>query len=235
VGRQFDSTQYDELFSKGGAENVYGVAYRHSAYYPLYRQVHRLVTQRRIESVLEVGCGTGAFARLLLERSAGVQYHGFDFSRVAVEKARARTGHAEWFEVGDARDAARYSGNFDAIVCTEVLEHLEADLEVVRQWPEGTFCVVSVPNYDADDHVRHFNSEDDVRSRYGALIEIEHVKRVKKPFLSDISVSNYWRALRWNRYRPSRWLAIAGLSPFATGGWFVFSGVRRITSADGQP
>ena len=225
--KEFASEQYDEIYAAGGAERIYDVPYRQSGYYPLFKRVQRILKRQKIRSVLEVGCGTGGLAHLLKDRSPAIVYRGFDFSPVAVQRAAARLGEPGWFFVGDARARESYPGEFDTIVCTEVLEHIEADLEVIAQWTPGVHCVCSVPNFDADNHVRHFASEEEVRRRYGELIAIEQIVKVKKPFLSDLSLRSRAQALLWNRYRPRRLLAILGLVSFeALGGWYVFTGRR---------
>lgn len=226
--KEFASEQYDDIYAAGGAQGIYDLPYWHSGYYPLFRAVWRTLRARACQSVLEVGCGTGGFAHLVLRSQPAMTYRGFDFSPVAVERASTRTGRADLFFVGDARDGKNYAGDRDAIVCTEVLEHIDADLDVVSAWPAGSYCVCSVPNFDADNHVRHFASADAVRQRYGELIQIDRLVQIKKPFLSDLSWRSQAQALRWNRYRPKRLLAIAGLASFETlGGWYLFCGVRR--------
>jgi SAM-dependent methyltransferase len=234
--KQFDSNQYDQIYASGGAEHIYELPYQHSGYYPLFNEVHRTLKRRGVRSVLEVGCGTGGFAHLLRDREPDVSYRGFDFSPVAVQRAIARLGQSDLFFVGDARVRDCYGLAAEAIVCTEVLEHIETDLEVIAQWAPGAYCVCSVPNFDADNHVRHFKSEIEVRQRYAPLIEIERIVRVKKPFLPDISRRSRWRALVWNRYRPGRFFAILGLASFASlGGWYVFSGRRRYDAVPSPP
>ncbi len=224
---EWSSNQYDEVYATGGTDQIYDLPYRHSGYYPLFKAVARALRAHRARSVLEVGCGTGGFALLWLEGGGGVAYRGFDFSSTAVERAQARTGRPELFKVGDARSPSSYRDDFDAIVCTEVLEHIEQDLEVMSLWPAGTRCVCSVPNFGAENHVRYFQSEDEVRHRYGGLVNIEKVVRVKRPYLNDLSWRSYARELRWNRYRPKRLRMILGLTSFdRAGGWFLFSGTR---------
>lgn len=231
--KQFESDQYDRIYATGGAEHIYELPYQHSGYFPLFREVQRTLRQRGVRSVLEVGCGTGGFANLLRDRQPDVSYRGFDFSPVAVQRAATRLGRSDLFFVGDARVDASYGTATDAVVCTEVLEHIEADLEVVRRWAPGVYCVCSVPNFDADNHVRHFKSEDEVQQRYAALIDIEHIVKIKKPFLPDLSWRTRWRALLWNRYRPQRLFAILGIASFQSlGGWYIFSGRRK---ADAVP
>jgi SAM-dependent methyltransferase len=220
---------YDEMFAAGGAGGVFDLPYRHSGYYPLFKVVARAVMAERPRRLLEVGCGTGGMAHLLMERYPAVAYRGFDFSPLAVDKARRRTGVAEAFSVGDATDAATYAGSgYDAVICTEVLEHIDNDLRVIAHWRIGAWCVCSVPNYDADTHVRLFRTEDEVRERYGSLIELHSIRRLKKPFLSDLSWGSWLRAVRWNRYRAERLAWLMGFTDFdRDGGWFVFAGRRR--------
>jgi len=219
---------YDQMFSGGGYQGVYDLPYWHCGYYPLFKRVRDQVLRRGAKSVLEVGCGTGAFAHLLMTTTS-IKYRGFDFSKVAVAKAIARTRQPAAFYVGNAVEDVSYAhDSYDCIVCTEVLEHLEQDLEVIKKWQPGTFCVCSVPNFDDETHVRHFDSIDQVRTRYAPLIAIDGVARVKKPVLTDISVRNRLRAIRWYRNRPGQLMAVLGLGTFqSVGGWFIFHGVKR--------
>jgi 2-polyprenyl-3-methyl-5-hydroxy-6-metoxy-1,4-benzoquinol methylase len=225
--REYAKEEYDRLFADGGYEGTYHLPYRRSAYYPLLRRVLTEVQRHDGREVLEVGCGTGAFAHMLMERSE-LKYRGFDFSAVAVDGAKARTGRAAAFFVGDATQLESYSVEYDTIVCTEVLEHVQRDLEVVGNWKPGALCVFSVPNFGAENHVRFFREADEVRTRYGDLIDVNTIVRIKKPELSDISLRSYIRALRWNRYRPRRLAAILGLTSFhEAGGWFLMVGRRK--------
>jgi predicted TPR repeat methyltransferase len=216
------------MYRTGGHDGMYEVPYRHSKYYPLFRAVLAELRRKQARSVLEVGCGVGTFASMLFDTS-DLAYAGFDFSPVAVAKARKQTGREDAFTVGDATVATSYAHPYSTIVCTEVLEHIEADREVVSLWAPGTYCICSVPNFDASTHVRYFTSEAQVRERYGDLLEIHSIRRIKSPALTDLSWRSYVRAIRWNRYRPRRLMNILGWSPFEEGGWFLFSGTRRAT------
>jgi 2-polyprenyl-3-methyl-5-hydroxy-6-metoxy-1,4-benzoquinol methylase len=235
--REHVSGDYDRMFIEGGHEGVYGLPYRHSCYFPLFRAVRRELAKRGARRLLEVGCGTGAFAHYILKESS-MGYAGFDFSPAAVEMAVRRTERGELFRVGDAREPSSYDRPHDAIVCTEVLEHIDADRRVVSQWAPGTVCVCSVPNFDADNHVRFFPGEAEIRTRYGDLIAVEFIRQVRKPELTNISLASYVRAVRWNRYSPRRLAQILGLTSFDKGGgWFVFAGRRtdvRECGSDGD-
>lgn len=217
---------YDDLFTSGGYEGAYALPYRHSCYYPLFKWVVRELRRLRVRSVLEVGCGTGAFAHMLTEQTT-IAYRGFDFSPVAVQAAARLVGEGRVF-VGDATDPESYEDErFDAIVCTEVLEHLVSDRAAIAPWPRGVRVVCSVPNFDSRYHERFFRAESEVRNRYGDGIAIETVARIRKPALTDISLRNRLRELRWARTEPRRMAALLGLQSFDRGGWFAFSGLRR--------
>jgi SAM-dependent methyltransferase len=226
-----DPATYDSMYEDGGYLGVYDLPYSHSHYYPLFRNVLSIAKSHNVKSILEVGCGTGAFAHLLTERST-IAYKGFDFSETAIVKADRRVGRSDLFYQGDARNPASYAGTYDTIVCTEVLEHIEDDLPAMALWPPETFCICSVPNYDSETHVRYFRNEEEVRERYSGVIDIEGMIVIKKPVLSDISLRSRLRALRWNRYRPRNLLTILGLGDFdEVGGWFLFHGRKTGPSA----
>lgn len=220
------SETYDLMYSSEKAHDPYSIHYSRSPYYPMYRAVLRALKKADVRAVLEIGCGSGAFAHLLFDRSS-IQYCGFDFSRIAIEKAQARTGRVSCFQVGDALESERPSLSGASIVCTEVLEHIPDDRKLVASWPVGTRCFCSVPNYDSQYHERFFKSESEVAERYGDLIEISEIRRVRKPIIDDLALPNLIRHIRWNRYRPKRLVELAGFGDFdKIGGWFVFHGVR---------
>lgn len=77
-------------------------------------------------SVLDVGCGTGELAALLLDRPNAGAYAGVDFSDVMVEVCRGRflRDRAQFWCV-DASELPLADDTFDFSVARHVLEHLE--------------------------------------------------------------------------------------------------------------
>jgi SAM-dependent methyltransferase len=221
---------YNDLYSDnedGKGYTAYDRAYWDSHYYPLYKKTLDEVLRLGGGKILEVGCGSGSFAHLLLDRSK-LDYHGFDFSEAAIQKAGRRTGKPEHFSVARADDNQPMLRSYDTIVCLEVLEHIEADLDVVRGWRPGCNVVCSVPNFDQPDHVRFFLHEDEVRERYGPLIEFDRIERVGRALVLGRGWPDYLRQLRWSRDNPKRFLALLGYKTFENlAGWLVFSGRRK--------
>ena len=221
------SATYDEMFSEGGYQGCYDLPYKYSPYFPMYKAVFQLLEKHQAKSILEVGCGSGAFAQMVFDSFKG-DYAGFDFSNVAIEQCQKRTGRPASFKVGDATNSEAYSGDYDAIVCTEVLEHVPGDLSCIELWSNGKLCICSVPNYDSKYHVRYFTSDREVRERYGDLIDIRELEWVNKPPVHDLRISTYLTYMRWNRYRPTKLLHMLGFGDFSSrAGWFVFAGYKK--------
>lgn len=218
---------YDSQYAAGGHARIYHLPHWRSPYLPLFKTALSELKQRRVSHVLDVGCGNGRFAHILLTRS-DLSYSGFDFSQVAVEMARQYTGRAELFQVGDALRPESYDRHYDAIVCLEVLEHLPTDRQMVGLWRTGATCICSVPNFDSSYHVRHFTGADQVEDRYVDLIDIDKIIYIPCPLASDLSLRARSRLVYEFVRRPGRLVRVC--KDRASGnahGWYVFSGTKR--------
>lgn len=168
---------YDSIYAT--SESFQG-HYSRSHYYFLWCVIADRLRRAGITSMLEVGCGPGQLAAMLLELDIVREYRGFDFSPTGIEMA-GRAAPSGRFWLGDARDPANYAERCDAIVCTEVLEHVDADLQIAEAFPRGTLCICSVPSFPYVSHVRHFASADAVRERYGRYFREFDVGRFRSP------------------------------------------------------
>ena len=220
--KEFRHDYYDHLYRKGHRNLDQPLT---SPYYPLYRKMVELMRKEGLHSVLEVGCGGGVMAEMLIAN--GVSYQGFDFSPAAIEKAQSRNP-GERFSIGDATDPASYQLTYDGIVCCEVLEHIDGDLTAIEHWKKGSIVICSVPNFDYESHVRYFRSEDEVVRRYGQLLDIWQIERVATSASANLTWAEYLKRIRWARNEPTRLLGILGINRFEWyGGWFIFVGRRR--------
>lgn len=168
---------YNEAFSTVAE---YRAPYWNSRYYFAWAVIGDRLVKSGNESVLEVGCGTGQLAQLLLDWGVGT-YHGFDFSSVAVDVARAQAP-AGVFEVADARTTDLFeSVPYDWVLCTEVLEHIEFDLEVIEKFRSGSSALCTVPSFDYVSHLRHFKSATEVEERYAPYFDDFTVRTLRMP------------------------------------------------------
>lgn len=160
------------------ALNTYDAHYRESIYLPVWEEIaERLTTSGPI---LEIGCGTGQLAELLFDRDLR-KYVGFDFSELAVELARKRVPDAE-FHVADARTTSLVEqATYEVALSTEVLEHLDDDLALLRRIRAGTRVLATVPNFDSTSHLRFFAGAQDISDRYGQTLDALSVTRFTLP------------------------------------------------------
>ena len=99
--------------------------------------------------ILEIGCGSGDTGALALAGGKAGTYVGVDINARAAEKAR---GIFSDVIVGDVErmELPWQASSFDAVILSEVLEHLVEPWEVVRRMAEllrpGGIALASSPN-----------------------------------------------------------------------------------------
>jgi SAM-dependent methyltransferase len=119
---------------------------------PLYERALDAAGAGPGTTLLELGCGSGEFARAALERGAVVT--GIDADRSAVSVAAAAVPGAE-FRVGDAHDPP--PGPFDVVAAVQLLSHVTNPVLVLRRAASvGTTVVVTVWGRDEECDVRAF-------------------------------------------------------------------------------
>jgi len=146
-------------------------------YYPSWRKVISWLGEG--ERVIDLGCGHGGFARAAL--GAGISYQlGVDFSEVAIKWAQARNPeYAERFKVHDiSKPSVMELVEFDTAVILETLEHLNGDLQVLSNIPEGKRVILSVPSYGGRAHVRYFDTPEGVVARYEQVLSVSQSEAV---------------------------------------------------------
>lgn len=154
---------YDQSFEK---YQHWKNHYSRSRYYSLWRAIVGIMIINNTRSILEVGCGAGQLAHLI-EDVGFADYTGFDFSPKRIEHAR-KTCPSLTFYIDDVYDTNLfYVVDYDTVVMTEFLEHVNGDLDVLHKIKAGAFILATVPNFPYESHVRHFTKINDVIARYG--------------------------------------------------------------------
>lgn len=133
-------------------------------------------------AVLEIGPGHGLLAALLFEHRPDATYVGVDISASSLEytgnalRAAGVDPARRTLVHGDATSdqvTEELVGPFDAIVCCEVLEHVdqpEIILDAIRRRlrPDGLAFISTVANLEAVDHVYLYNDLAHIRSMVAA-------------------------------------------------------------------
>ena len=126
------------------------------------------------ERVVDLGCGSGQFAKLLLNKGKRFIY-GVDYSSEAIQIAKKlNPDYSAKFVVKDLLKDFKLPAH-DLIICFEVLEHITEDLSVVRKIQSGKRFIFSVPNYDYKSHVRKFEYGTEILDRYSELLDIKKI------------------------------------------------------------
>ena len=118
--------------------------------------------QRRIESVLDIGCGEGAWLPHLRALRPRVRYAGIDSSEYAVERF-GRTRNIRLGTFG-ALGKAGIKKKFDLVVCSDVLHYL-AEEEIGRGLPHLARAVGGVA------YIEVLTKEDSIIGDLDGMIE----------------------------------------------------------------
>jgi SAM-dependent methyltransferase len=124
--------------------------------------------------VLEVGVGTGFHLRALLERVRAFRYDGVDISPFPIDFAQkfaldGGASEAASFAVLNATGGLPFAAEtFDAVICGEVLEHVERPLDLMREIARvcktgATFFMTTAIYAAAVDHIYLFENAREVR------------------------------------------------------------------------
>ena len=149
--------------------------YSQSVDYYIWTVIVDRVRRLKPRSVLEIGCGSGQLAHAIHDSGTVRSYVGFDFAQARLNQARINVPEYR-FEVADAFKTDLYETvDYDLVICTEFLEHVEHDLAVIERIRRGSRIIGLVPNFPWVSHVRYFKSANEVAERYG-------------PYFSDFNV-----------------------------------------------
>jgi SAM-dependent methyltransferase len=182
------------------------------------------------ESILELGCGAGAVIKECQRRGYAKKYAGIDYSEPAIEYCR---NNSEGIDVrsGDiASPSFSVSGNFNVVVLSHVIEHLDEPNKVLAALSriDYSYLIVEVPLEDLPlagvknllldrtrnpaGHVQFFTAKSFIALLAGAgLRPIESRRYVPKQTAERIrfmcqkngwGIAKYWQSLATGRYLP---------------------------------
>jgi SAM-dependent methyltransferase len=116
-------------------------------------------------SILDAGCGTGSLLSFLRERMPNALYAGVDQAAAQMAQNQRHLAWARFLPLDLA--AGHLEERFDAVVCSEVLEHIEDDEAALKNLVAmtGRYLLLTVPTghrYPIETgfgHLRHYRLE----------------------------------------------------------------------------
>lgn len=165
---------YDQAMCSRGAPAM--LPLEESPWLPMYEVLAAMIAPN--EEVVDLGCGTGRLAELLYRHDHYGKITGVDWSETALAEARnyatpknRDAAPPAWLlaDLAEWEPDPDRAGN-TVYVCSEVLEHLTDDLDLVRRIPPGHPFLFTVPNFHSQSHLRLFPRVGDVWERYAGLL-----------------------------------------------------------------
>ena len=128
--------------------------------------------------ILDVGCGSGGFGRLLKSALTGVEVWGVEPTQSAFDQARAgldRVLHGYFDESLQLPDA-----HFDTIVFNDSLEHFPDERPALqlahRLLKQDGRIVASIPNVRYWPHVQHYLLDGDWKYESAGILDRTHLR-----------------------------------------------------------
>ena len=163
---------------------------------------------RRAERIADLGCGSGLLAASIAGRAGG-QVAAMDWSESSLEKARRVAGADNpSFTLGNIT-TDRLPGRFDAVVLSNVLEHLTDRPALLRQWRdwyEPQRFLIRVPALDREWRAP-WKKELGVEWRLDLTHETEYTQPQLEQELREAGLRIKELIARWGEY----W-AVAGVA-----------------------
>jgi 2-polyprenyl-3-methyl-5-hydroxy-6-metoxy-1,4-benzoquinol methylase len=137
----------------------------------LGKQISRVVINKyNFKSILDIGCGKGAFTHLLKRKGNSVV--GIDISRTAVNKARSRYKNIKFFNLS-AEESCKLKQKWDLVVMMEILSYIKRWKKVLRDASKITgyiYLSLYLPN----NPIGFIKSFRELKSELKRYFNIEH-------------------------------------------------------------
>lgn len=194
------------------------------------------------DRVLDIGSGQGDLAAELTKRHPDADVLGLEYSRSGVEISRSKAPSASFLQrdlLTEREAPERYRGWATHAVCSEVLEHVDEPVVLLRNartfLAPGCRLIVTVPGgpMSAFDrhigHRRHFSPSSLASVLTGAGFEVEHCFGAGFPFFNLYRLTVIARGRRLSDDVRSD----AGGSPAARVAMRMFDGLLHATRMSG--
>jgi SAM-dependent methyltransferase len=144
-----------ETLDKVSGEQYWNKSSIYSSYYyqfPVYRYSEKLIREKNIQRVIDVGCGTGTKLAFIHKDLPEVNITGID-QKAAIEYCKNHYSFGNWY-VDDIESPDESLGDIKAelVICSDVIEHLlNPDVLLVylkKKVSRDGYIILSTPERD---------------------------------------------------------------------------------------
>ena len=188
-----DDYDYEAVWSgKWQDMYQYGPTFRHRR--RLFGKMLKEIGGDQISSIADVGCGEGMNLEYLSTHYPEATRYGFDIAEAALINARRRISGK--YQVLDIQKGPA-TGEFDLVLCSEVLEHVQDDKEAMKNLFAMTnkYALISTVqgkmlSYEKSiGHVRRYKNEELEEKLINAGFKIIRTLEWGFPFYSPLYIS----------------------------------------------
>jgi SAM-dependent methyltransferase len=174
-----------ETITKEFDSTIYNIRYKYGYNWGCYHNLAKHLIQKMADNkengkkFIDIGCGVGWFSDMVYF-NISKDMTGVDFSALAIQFHAKRMYPAIKFDIADIYDY-KYDG-YEVAILTEVLEHIDKDIELLSKIPVGCTVYATVPfEKERQDitHVREY-SIDSVTKRYGDILEFKTCEKFEQ-------------------------------------------------------
>ncbi len=157
---------------------------------------HRALTLVEGLRVLELGCGEGIGASLLVDKAASIV--ALDYSQEALDVAKKRYGNPGiQFRRSQVPPIDYPEGSFEAVVCFQMVEHLQNPKELLaeirRVLTENGVALISTVNKEESISSNPYHLHEFTATEFKNLLEQHFPKVEMYGVFGDEVFTQYWR------------------------------------------
>jgi len=178
MGRQQDAAYYDGIYLGSHYEQEASAL----RWYPIWKEVADTLIKQGATKIIDLGCGPGHLAEVIAHTTGyPIKYIGYDFSGIAIDMSTKKSldDRFSFVKVDLSNyDFNKFIDENDNLfyVSIEFFEHVEFDQEVIKRMKPNKPLIFSLPKFDDPGHVRFFENEQSIITRYEDLLDIHEIK-----------------------------------------------------------
>lgn len=170
-----------------------------------YRATLSVLRERNPASLIDIGCGPGAFLSCAAEALPGAKLYGLDLSESMVRSASGRLGTQAEIRQGDAEAMPLEAEQFDALTCNMSIHHYPNAQSAVNEMhrvlkPGGMVCINDM---DCAAPIRL------LANRLFPLMKSGDVKMYRRDEIEDMLYRARFQIKRYRRLTPFSFLCVA--------------------------